>query len=928
MRKSVHAILFSTAALAAASLGVPQAAYAQEAQPSDSATEEPAEQSDEADDNEEDVIVVTGSRAIARSFVDVKRESVNIVDSIGEDEAGNLPVQNVAELVSVLPGVHSITDRTGDDNLTTSESRFANVRGIRSDLNITTMDGLNLAIPNEGGRSNFLDWFPVSLAKRVEVIKSFAPENDGNAIGGQVNVVTRSGFDYPDGILNLSASATFNELDDGVVDQRQPFNLSAVFARPLSDSVSVALTGNFNRRDVFVPSKENVGRIAFNDDGSRATFFPGFNNFIGPVPGNGIAVPLTNRLYSNLARTDRWGLAGKIDFRPSDLTYLWLTGAYSKLNQRVLQSYSDVRSAFICFSFLGCVNRATSQVDENGTIEVSFNDAAFSETATSRNVSQLGSVQFGGQHLAENGISAELKGSYSEAKQDQEDYFSFYGQNARSILLDYDLGDPLDPQFAIRDAASVLDPATYNLRRVDYIPLSLKERVFDGTFNVGYNVDRTDSGFGAKAGVRFKSSDRDKKERFVQNNVTELGGQTFTLDQILADADPFDLNIPGLNSSFYPVLGNPLARNALLLPRLADATLFTPSLLTDLENNYELAEKTYAAFVQAQYRNDYLQAVAGLRYEATSLKGSGYRSVDGGGFEPVRNAGKQGFWLPSVILNFDPAHDLRLRASYSKSLGRPPYSALAPRGETLTTDLQLGTATLSRSNPDLKPRQSHNFDLAAEWNFAGRGSLVSLGAFHKDIKDEIFVQTELVPMEIDGTIFATTIVQPANASGAELYGLEASLVYNFTFLPAPLDNIGMNANATVIRGDFDLKRSRLDGQGSETPGFLPGQPENIYNISLYYSDPRLDLNLSWNRTGAYVAGFFADAPQNDIYLLGRSVINAKASYGFAQGLKVFLEGNNLTSEDLVEVSGPPGLKNVRRRYNFGRTITVGATVDF
>ena len=195
MRKSVHAILFSTAALAAASLGVPQAAYAQEAQPSDSATEDPAEQSDEADDNEEDVIVVTGSRAIARSFVDVKRESVNIVDSIGEDEAGNLPVQNVAELVSVLPGVHSITDRTGDDNLTTSESRFANVRGIRSDLNITTMDGLNLAIPNEGGRSNFLDWFPVSLAKRVEVIKSFAPENDGNAIGGQVNVVTRSGFD-------------------------------------------------------------------------------------------------------------------------------------------------------------------------------------------------------------------------------------------------------------------------------------------------------------------------------------------------------------------------------------------------------------------------------------------------------------------------------------------------------------------------------------------------------------------------------------------------------------------------------------------------------------------------------------------------------------------------------------------------------------
>ena len=295
-----------------------------------------------------------------------------------------------------------------------------------------------------------------------------------------------------------------------------------MFARPLTDTVSIALTGNFNRRDVFVPSKENVGRIAYNDDGSRATFFPGFNNFIGSVPGNGIAVPLTNRLYSNQARTDRWGVAGKVDFEPSDNTYFWLTGAYSKLDQEVLQSYSDVRSAFICFSFFGCVNRAVTQSGDTGTIEVSFDEAAFSEMATSNNVSQLTSFQFGGRHFSDSGITVELKGSYSRAKQDQEDYFSFFGQSARSILLDYDLSNPLDPQFAIQNPASVLDPATYNLRRVDYIPLSLKETVFDAMFNVGFNSDPEDYGFGAKAGVRYKVSDRNKRERFVQNNVTAL----------------------------------------------------------------------------------------------------------------------------------------------------------------------------------------------------------------------------------------------------------------------------------------------------------------------------------------------------------------------------------------------------------------------
>lgn len=921
-------VLMTSSAVALAICSAP--AFAQEEKQAPSNEEDETKEAAPAADGaaEDSAIVVFGSRAQAESFVEIKRESATIIDSISENQAGTMPAQNIAELVSVLPGISSITDRTGDDNLTTSESRFANVRGIRSDLNITTMDGMNLAIPNQGGRSNFLDWFPVSLAKRVEAIKSFAAENDGNAIGGQINVVTRSGFDYPEGLLSFSASTSFDELDRGVVGQKQPFNVSAVFARPLSDTVSIALTANFNRRDVYVPSKENVARIAFNPDGTRATFFPAFNNFIGPVPGNGIAVPLINRLYSNLARTDRWGGAGKIDFRPDDRTYIWLTGSYNKLDQQVLQSYSDVRNPFLCFGFLGCVNRAVTQSGNTGTIEIRFDDAAFSEMATSSNQSQLASGQFGVQHTATDDLSLGFRGSYSEARQNQDDYFSFFGQNARLISFGYDLTDPLNPQFNVANADSVFDPRTYNLRRVDYIPLRLKETVLDTLFNVAYNSDAGDRGFGIKAGVRFKISDRGYTERFVQNNVTALGGQRYTLDQVQTPLDVFRLGIPGLNQNSRPVLGNPLVRNALLLPLLGDSTLFTPTLLTDLGNNYTLNEKTHALFVQGQYRTENVHAIAGVRYELTDLNGGGFRSVDGGAFAPTTNQSSKGFLLPSAIINWDPIERLRVRASYSKSLGRPPYDALAPRGESLTIDAQQGTAFLSRSNPDLKPRQSNNFDLAMEWNFAGRGSLISVGGFYKKIKDEIFVRTNIIPLDINGTTYATTITQPDNTTGSKLYGLEASFVYNFSFLPAPFNNLGVNANATIIRGDFELQRPRLDGNGTETPGFLPGQPQGIYNVSLYYSDSKLDVNLGWNRTGSYVAGFFADAPQNDIYLLGRDTFNAKLSYAVLDNLKLYVEGNNLTSSDLTEVSGPPSLKNVRRHYNFGRTITVGATVNF
>ena len=165
-----------------------------------------------------------------------------------------------------LPGVAAFNDGFGSgsgergggvNQPTTLEQRFASVRGIRGDLNLTLMDGLNLAVPNQAGRANFLDWFPVSLAKRVEVIKTFNAEQDGNAIGGIINIVTRRGSEYSQPLFNVTGSVNFDKLDDGPEDQQQPFNLSAVYASSLTDRVGLTATVNFNRRHIFMPIKNN-----------------------------------------------------------------------------------------------------------------------------------------------------------------------------------------------------------------------------------------------------------------------------------------------------------------------------------------------------------------------------------------------------------------------------------------------------------------------------------------------------------------------------------------------------------------------------------------------------------------------------------------------------------------------------------------------
>ena len=233
------------------------------------------------------------------------------------------------------------------------------------------MDGINLAVPNQAGRANFLDWFPVSLAKRVEVIKTFSAEQDGNAIGGIINIVTRRGSEYSQPLFSVTGSVNFDKLDDGPENQKQPFDLSAVYASLLKDRVGLAATVNFNRRHIFMPIENNEARVYFDDPaagGARAVFFPLFHHPTGPAPGNGIVLPPVNRLVSNSTQTERYGVAAKIDFAITQSSIAWVTAATSILEQTVLGTNNDVRQPFLCFAFLGCRHNVSSQTgSQTGT---------------------------------------------------------------------------------------------------------------------------------------------------------------------------------------------------------------------------------------------------------------------------------------------------------------------------------------------------------------------------------------------------------------------------------------------------------------------------------------------------------------------------------------------------------------------------------
>ena len=56
-----------------------------------------------------DEIVVSGIRASLKQAMDIKRDSVGVVDAISAEDIGKLPDQSIAESIARLPGLARLT---------------------------------------------------------------------------------------------------------------------------------------------------------------------------------------------------------------------------------------------------------------------------------------------------------------------------------------------------------------------------------------------------------------------------------------------------------------------------------------------------------------------------------------------------------------------------------------------------------------------------------------------------------------------------------------------------------------------------------------------------------------------------------------------------------------------------------------------------
>src|ERR1700737_2541015 len=247
-----------------------------------------------------DQVMVTAERVQGEAeAINIERMSENIVQVLPANVITSLPNTNVADAVGRLPSVTLERDE--------GEGKYVQIRGTEPRLSNVTIDGVNVPSPEGNVRNIKLDVIPSSLVERIEVNKTLSANQDGDAIGGSVNLVTKSAGDRP--TFTIGAQGGYTPIQNG----RWLDAFDATDGRRVGESKRLgALLGvsyDFNARGI---------------------------NDIEPSPGtaalpNGTNIALQGGLDTReyaYYRT-RYGFATGLDYRLSPASTAYVKGLYS-----------------------------------------------------------------------------------------------------------------------------------------------------------------------------------------------------------------------------------------------------------------------------------------------------------------------------------------------------------------------------------------------------------------------------------------------------------------------------------------------------------------------------------------------------------------------------------------------------------------------
>ncbi|MBB3586978.1 MULTISPECIES: TonB-dependent receptor [Sphingomonas] len=928
-------LLASTGVVASAIAGLIAPAGAQTAPSSapPAAAEQPASaqtpptQAAPSGDADSD-IVVTGIRGSLRSAIAVKREANAVVDVISAEAIGKFPDRNVAESLSHIPGV-SIDRRFG-------EGEKVAILGTDPALNRMLLDGHALASADWGGNDNDpssrtfnYSLLAPELVDRLEVYKSPEPRIEEGSLGGTVIVRTRRPLELKANSIFASGGYSYNDRSDkgnvrgsGLYSWKNDAETFGVLVAATYDKQSLTRAGveffGYDNAAANADGTYNSPFVNRAQDGTLSLKSPGATITGGTIADLYKAASPFGINYAYFQQTrERKSVSGTVQYRPSSELTLTLNGLHINGN------YDNYSQSMYTIPGAWTGNVLQSANISNGVVNAATFGAATSQSAQLDTLVRKTKLTTDNLNLfadweGDDGAKVSFAGGWSRARGGRNPEYLFNVQTRLPFSYAFTndtatvnfTGDPTNP-------ANYFTNPNNNPAQIEGSPVLVGGTQLNaaqiGGLDYSVTTDRDIfGGYDATIPVSFGPFTQLMLGARVTDHVNRIDGRginTYLTTSQLAS----QLNVPTASTPDGTFSGSGGLGNATQYLNLSEqsvidilANAINSPLIRKIGASTRVKETVAASYAQLNFEQSGFRGNIGGRlvytkdvsdYALTLSTAANPNPVP----TPTTTSTDYLKFLPSFNIAYEASSSLIFRGAVAKVISRPRYQDLAASISQNDTTRDAGGG-----NPNLKPYESTNYELTAEF-YPRPGSLLAVEAFRRDISNYIITtRTEGVTLfnSLTGRLENNySVSQPINGGKAKVNGILVSGQSEIW------GGFGLQANYTYQ----DSTTSSTDASGADLN--LPYLSKHTVNVIPYFESGPFQARLSYNYRTKYFRTIGRLGSREMVAAYNQ--LDLSAGFNLTKQVTLSLNAQNLLDETYRQYNATPDRPTAF--YKNGRT---------
>ena len=906
-------------------------------------------------------VTVTGIRSSIKKSMDIKRDSVGVVDAISAEDIGKFPDTNLAESLQRITGV-SIDRSVGEGNSVT-------VRGFGADFNLVTFNGRQMPTSSLGdgasapsGRSFDFGNIASEGIAGVEVYKTSRASVATGGIGSTINIKTARPLEAKGLKATVGVKGVMDTSQNDSTDTTP--EISGLFSNTFADDTfGVAVSASYQQRkasvnqatagwrDGYLGSADYAGEWGAlpATDGSS---WNSWNSSTENRPGDTDVYSIPQNVSYSLLDIDRQRLNGQVvlQYAPTDRLTSTLDYTYSKNEIEVRDNsvgiwfnhaYTD--SAWTDGPVAGPIFYSEVFGDTNVFPGYGDTDLSMSGSLTA-NQSENASLGLNFEFQATDNLALELDYHDSSAESKPNNRFgtnmslgtTVISLTRQTVNFENDLPvisledngiDPFDP--ANRLASGSAFRNAYFKNDLDQLQLTGHYDIDPSIYASGKFADSIDFG------VSMINNNVNSAFGVIQNETWgglgtpgDLPDDIFTFETLpdkfdgISGANDPNL-IPGFHTFNFEQVADLLENQFGICSSPQQGSSINGTCLAQRTTDRIIEEKTTSAFVQ--FNNTFelngrdAHLTYGARYEETEVFSSAVVPVPigtewsananelylqyGGDTIYESQTGKYNFFLPSFDFDMLFSDYVKFRASYGRSITRPTYNNLVG-GTELTALFRPDPAGgfASTGNPALPPNESTNLDLSVEWYYDDL-SFLSLGYFNKKVKN--FVGS-------DARTENFYDLRDPSVNSAFVPGLQGGpsdplLDFRVTFPTSNDQEATLDGIEASLTHNFGESGFGVIGNYTIVNGdfeYDNTQPYRVSQFTLTGLSDSANLIAFYDKNGLqgrlaynWRDKFLAGNGPNPFYTEEYGQLDANISYEIGENWTIFAESINLTGQD-------------------------------